>query len=151
LLQGIFDAHGDLMTDTAHLPAYQGHAAAAHLDDRVRTGIEQQGLPHLEIHHVVERHRQFVEHRLDVELRAPQFGRQMAFPNRVAAELFAHEHLQQQFADRFERRVRQQQFDAPAAVFHVDAKFHKHGGIRRTRDRRKARIDLKTVEIEADG
>jgi len=45
--------------------------------------------------------------------------RKMAFPDRIAAEFFAHEHLQQHAADRLDGRVRQQQLDI-AAVLHVD-------------------------------
>ena len=40
----------------------------------------------------------------------------MTLPDRVAAELLADEHLQQQFAHRLQRRIGQQQLQAPAAV-----------------------------------
>ena len=68
----------------------------------------------------------------------------------IAAEFLAHELLQQQFADRFERGIGQQQFGAPAAVFHVDAQLDQDGGIGGARDRREARIGLQPVELEID-
>ena len=94
--------------------------------------------------------RLFVEDRVDLDAGGPQFGGQMAFPDGVAAELLAHELLQQQLADRFQRRVGQQQFDAPAAIFHVDAQLDQDGGVGGARDGGKARIGLEAVEREID-
>ena len=72
----------------------------------------------------------------------------MAFPDRVAAEFFAHEHLQQHAADRLDGRVGQQQLDIAAAVFHVDAQPHQDRGVGRTADRGEARIGLEPVDGE---
>ena len=45
----------------------------------------------------------------------------MIFPDRIAAELLAHEHLQQQVAGRLQRGVGDEELDGAAAVFEVDA------------------------------
>ena len=74
----------------------------------------------------------------------------MAFPDVVAAELLAHEVLQQHLPDRFQRRVRQQQFAAAATVFHVDAQLDENGRVRRLGDGGKARVRFDAVEFEVD-
>ena len=74
----------------------------------------------------------------------------MALPDRVAAELLAHEHLQQHVADGLDGRVGKQELDVAATVLHVDAQTHQDGSIRRSRDRGKARIGLQTIDVEAD-
>ena len=91
----------------------------------------------------------FVEDGVDLDLGGPELGGQVAFPDVVAAELLAHELLQQHLADRFERRVGQQQLDAAAAVFHVDAQLHQDGGVGRPRDGGEARVGLQAVERES--
>ncbi len=53
-------------------------------------------------------------------------------------------------ADRLDGRVRQQQFDIAAAVFHVDAQAHQDRGVGRARDGGKARIGLQPVDVEFD-
>ena len=68
----------------------------------------------------------------------------------VAAEFLAHELLQQQLADRLQRGIGQQQFGAPAAVFHVDAQLDQDRGIGGTRDGGEARIGFQAVEREID-
>ncbi len=75
----------------------------------------------------------------------------MAFPDRIAAELFTHEHLQQHVADWFDGRIGQQQLDITATVFHIDAQAHENGSVRRAADGSKARICLETVDRERDG
>ncbi len=55
----------------------------------------------------------------------------MAFPDLIAAELLAHEHLQQRGADRLDGRIRQQQLDIAAAILHVDAQAHQNRGVGR--------------------
>ncbi len=75
----------------------------------------------------------------------------MAFPDVVAAELLAHELLQQHFPDRFQRRIGQKKLDSPAAVFHVDAKLDQDGGVGRPGDGGEARIGLQPVQVEGDG
>ena len=66
----------------------------------------------------------------------------------IAAEFLAHELPQQQLADGFERRVRQHQLDAPAAVFHVDAQLDEDGGVRGPCDGGEARVRLEAIEQE---
>ena len=111
-------------------------------------GVQHHGLADFQIHDLVQRHHLFVENGVDIDLGGPQFGRQMAFPDGIAAEFLAHELLQQQLADRLQRRIGQQQFGAPAAVFHVDAQLDQDGGIGGPGDGGEARIGLQAVERE---
>src|ERR1700709_150044 len=53
----------------------------------------------LELHQLLERDVGFIDHGIDRDLRLRDFGREMPFPDRVAAEFLAHEHLQQTVAD----------------------------------------------------
>ncbi len=74
----------------------------------------------------------------------------MAFPDIVAAELLAHELLEQHLADRFQGGIRQQKLDTAATVFHVDTQLDQDRRIGRPGDSGKARIGFQTVEIETD-
>lgn len=61
---------------------------------------QHNGLADFQIYHPVQWHHLFVENGVDIDLGGPEFGGQMAFPDRVsAAEFFAHELLQQELAD----------------------------------------------------
>ncbi len=72
----------------------------------------------------------------------------MTFPDVVAAELLAHELLQQHLADGLERGIGQQQLDAPAAVVHVDAQLDQDGGVGRPGDGGEARVGLQAIQVE---
>ena len=148
LAQRLGDAHRDAVADPAHAAFAQRHVAAAHRDHRVRLELEHQRVADLEIHHPAQRQLGLVEHRIDGDLGLPDLGGEMAFPDRIAAELLAHEHLEQNAADRLDRRVGQQQLDLAAAVFHVDAQPHQDRGVGGPRDRGKARIGLQPVDVE---
>ena len=78
------------------------------------------------------------------------FGRFFNSNTKPGAPAATHELLQQFFADRFQRRIGQQQFDTTTTVLHVDAQLDQNGRIGRTRDGGKARIGLQTVQLEAD-
>ena len=117
---------------------------------RVGLELEHQRVADLELHHLPQRQPRLVQHGIDRDLGLADFGGEMAFPDRVAAELLAHEHLQQHVADRLDRRVGQQQFDVAAAIFHVDAQPHQDRGVGRPRDRGEARIGLQPVDVELD-
>src|SRR3546814_5394650 len=71
---------------------------------------------------------------------------QVAVPDRVAAELLAHEHLQQQLAHRLQRGVGDQPLDQAAAILHVDPQGDDDNRVGRARDGGKARIGLPAVE-----
>ncbi len=90
--------------------------------------------------------RLFVQDGVDLDLGGPELGGQVAFPDVVAAELLAHELLQQHLPDRLERGVGQQQLDAAAAVFHVDAQLDQDGGVGGPGDGGEARVGLQPVE-----
>ncbi len=68
----------------------------------------------------------------------------------VTAELFAHELLQQQFTHRFERGVRQQQFHAATAIFHIDPQPRQNGGVGQPADGGEARVNLQPFEPEGN-
>ena len=68
----------------------------------------------------------------------------------VASEFLAHELLQKQLADGFERRIGQKQLRAAAAIFHVDAQLDEDGGVGGPRNRGKAGIGFEAIEHEID-
>ena len=76
------------------------------LDLRIRRGVEHDRGADLHRHDRLQRHHLLIEHRLDLDVGQPQLACQMALPDRIASELLAHEHLQQQLADGFERGIR---------------------------------------------
>ncbi len=104
--------------------------------------------PTFELHHPPQRQLGLVEHRVDGDLGLADLGGEMVLPDRVAAELLAHEHLQQDAADRLDRRIGQQQFDLAAAILHVDAQPHQDRRVRRPGDGGEARIGLHPVDVE---
>ena len=122
------DADGDAVADPAHAPFSQKHVAAADLHQRFGAHLQRQGVADLQHHQLLERNVGLIQHRFDRNLGLRHFGRKVAFPDRITAELFAHEHLQQNRADRLDGGVGQQQFDIAAAVFHVDAQPHQDRG-----------------------
>ena len=77
-----------------------------------------------------------------------QFLGQMGFPDTVAAEFLAHELLQQQFAYGFQRCIGQQDFELPAAIFHIHPEPYQHAGIGWPADHGKAWVHLKPFEAE---
>ena len=74
----------------------------------------------------------------------------MPFPDGVAAEFLAHEHLQQLLADGLDRGIGQKDLDLAAAVVHVDPEIDEDGGIGGTGDRGETRVGLETFEAEGD-
>ena len=150
LTQRLGDAHGDTIADAPHAAFGQRDVAATDRDHRFGLNLKHERVADIETHHATQRQTRLVEHGIDADPRLADFGREMAFPDLVAAELFAHEHLQQNGADRFDGRVGQQQLDRAAAVFHVDAQAHQNCSVGRPRDRGKARIGFETVDVELD-
>src|SRR5690606_35410575 len=84
----------------------------------------------------------------DLDLCRIDFRGEVTFPDRVAAELLAHEHLQQLFADGLDRGVGQQDFDLAAAIVHFDAQLDQDCSIARPRNGGEARIGLHALEVE---
>ena len=150
LAQWLCDTHRNTVADPAHAAFSQRDIATAHRDHRVRLEFKHQRIADIEPHHPAQRQPRLIQHGIDANLRLSDFGREMAFPDRITAELFAHEHLEQHGADRLDRRVRQQQFDRSAAVFHIDAQTHQNRCVCGPGNRGKARIGLEPIDVELD-
>src|SRR6516164_4169820 len=95
-LHRAFDANGDGGSHPSHAPHEKRYAAAAELDGRVGTSVQHDRLADFEIHDAVQGKALLVEDRVDLDAGGPELGREMAFPDGVAAELLAHELLQKQ-------------------------------------------------------
>src|SRR5690606_6937845 len=139
---------GDLFGGASHRSLCHQKFAAAQFDEAVRLHVEHQRVADIEIENALQRHQAYIQHGLDLDLGAPDIGRKMPFPGRVAAELLAHEALKQDVADGFDRRVRQKESERAAPVLHIDRELDQDRGIGRARDGGEARIGFQPVNVE---
>ena len=96
-----------------HLPAAQQHLG-------IGPGAQPQRAADLEPQDVAQAHGLLLEHGLQLDAGHPDLVGEMVLPDRVAAELLAHEHLQEQVAGRLQRGVGDQELDRAAPVLEVD-------------------------------
>ena len=99
-------------------------------------------------HHVRQPHFLFVQHHIQLDIGAPEFLREMRLPDRITAEFFPHELLQQQFANRLQRGIGQEQFQAAAAVFHFDPQARQHRRIGQPGDGGKTWVNFQPLEAK---
>src|SRR5690606_1307860 len=110
------DAHRHMVADMAHDGLGELDPAAAQLDGVGGRTLEHDGFAGREVEDAAERQVHLVEDRIDLDIGGVNFGGEVPFPDRVAAELLAHVHLEQLLADGLDGGVGQQNLDLAAAI-----------------------------------
>ena len=105
-----------MIANTSNAAFRQRDVATAHGDRRIGFDVKRQGVANFEIHQLPQGQLRFKQHRVDGNIGLRDLAGEMALPDRIAAELFADEHLQQHVADRFDCRVWQQNLYGTAAI-----------------------------------
>src|SRR3546814_6810282 len=90
----------------AHAPAEHRHVAAAQLDPGIGRGVQLELAALDPLQHLAERHLDLVQHGIYGDIGLPQLGGQVAFPDRVAAELLAHEHRSEEHTSELQSLMR---------------------------------------------
>ena len=80
----------------------------------------------------------------------PDLVGEVVLPDRIAPELLAHEHLQQQVAGGLQGGVGDQELDGAAAVLEIDPQPEHDAAIAGPGDRGEARVGLHALEAEVD-
>src|SRR5271163_3583386 len=102
------DLDRDVAVALAHDAAEHRDRTAAQGHRRIREGVEHDLRAGLPGEHLAQRGGDLVEHAVDADVGVPELARQVVFPDRVAAELLAHEHLEQDLAHWLQSGVGQQ-------------------------------------------
>ena len=74
----------------------------------------------------------------------------MVFPDGIAAETFAHKHLEQEFANRLQRGIGYHQVYFSAPVFHIDSEVRHDDGVRQAGNGCKAGIGFQAIESKVN-
>ena len=122
-LDAILDPDHQPIAGAADPAARHRHLATAQDDLWIGGRVQRQRAADLEAEDVAEADRLLLEHRLELDPGEPDLARQMVLPDRIAAELLAHEHLQQQVAGGLQGGVGDQELDRAAAILEVDAQL----------------------------
>ena len=124
------------------------HLAAAQNTSGSVPALSGSVLPTSSAQDVAQADRLLLEHCAQLDSGHPDLARQMVLPDRIAAELLAHEHLQKQVTGGLQGRVGDQELDRAAAILEVDAQAEDDAAIARPGDRGEARIGLHPLEAE---